>query len=135
MSQYIQSNQSILLPNANYTVSAIDTGKLFFIPVVTGARQINLPAVQIGLHFRFMVKAGAAALGFDVSIVPPTVATVYGLLITQGVTAITIAGAIQNASNGVIFDSTAVTGDWLDVYCDGTYWHVSGMSQIAGGIF
>ena len=67
MSGYVQTNQSFILPSANYTVSAADTGKLFLIPQLGVVITITLPAGQAGLHYRFMA---IATLAFTAAITP-----------------------------------------------------------------
>ena len=124
---FTQSNQPVLIPNDAYTVSVTDSGKLLLSGAITANRTINLPPVQIGLHYRFMDTATAA---FTATIQPRNVdgtvanGLINGVLINQGVTAITLAGALKNAANTVIFTIASVLGDYVDLYCDGVSWHV-----------
>jgi hypothetical protein len=38
----------------------------------------------------------------------------------------------KTAAGDAAFKAVSVLGDYMDVYCDGTNWHVSGMSQVLG---
>ena len=65
MAVYIQSNQNIIVPNANYNVNASDTGKIFILPQTTagvGNIVLSLPAPAAGLHFRFVNGSAAASV-------------------------------------------------------------------------
>ena len=140
MSVYVQTNQPVILGDAAYTVSATDTGKLFlFRTQLNAARTITLPA-EPGLHFRFMVSlnngAGGAnilgaAVNNDAIITSPVNGKVQGtLLCSNGPAAVMV---LKNDANTARFDNTSVTGDYMDVYCDGEFWNISGMSRVTGG--
>ena len=60
MSAYIQTNQIIQLPDSDYTVSSVDTGKIFLISAVTALRIVTLPTpsvINTGLHYVFINRA------------------------------------------------------------------------------
>ena len=60
MSAYIQTNQTIQLPDSDYTVSSVDTGKIFLISAVTVLRIVTLPTpsvINTGLHYVFINRA------------------------------------------------------------------------------
>ena len=59
-SAYIQTNQTIQLPDSDYTVSSVDTGKIFLISAVTALRivTVSTPSViNTGLHYVFINRA------------------------------------------------------------------------------
>lgn len=135
MSSFIQTNQTVLLPNANYTVSSADTGKLMLVPILTvgGDKTITLPAVTAGLHYRFMAIGLIGAIG--------TIQAVAGVGILQGALLNTNVGAadvttlvVKNNAVAANFTATAPIGTYIDAYCDGTNWHVSGMSRVTAGL-
>ena len=64
---YIQTNQPFNLPNANLVISAADSGKIMLFINVTGARTYTLPALQAGLHYRF-INMAPGGLGANVII-------------------------------------------------------------------
>ncbi len=138
MSLYVQTNQIIQLTNAAApanTILAADTGKIMKIPVLTAAtRVITLPALAAGLHYRFMVDVSAIAGLTQIARLTPAAGgtPVNGTLINaNGVAAVTVQ---KNAAAVADFTATAVTGDYIDLYCDGVTWHVSGMSSVAAGL-
>ncbi len=138
MAVYLQTNQTKQLLDAANVISASDTGKLMLIPVLTNDRVITLPTIASGLHYRFMISVAAGGVtptGFLATLTPAAGGNpIFGYLITLGISPITTAGKVKNAAATAVFAATAVTGDYIDCYCDGTFWHVSGMSQIAAGI-
>jgi hypothetical protein len=127
MSGYVQTNQAITLPDSVYTVSAADTGKLFLVPVLAVNRVVTLPAVAVGLHFRFLATA---TLTHTATIT--AAGLVNGVLLNNNAGATTLVA--KNAANSAVMTATAVLGDHVDVYCDGVAWHVSGMSSVAAGL-
>ena len=128
MSGYIQSNQTVLLPNAiTYNVSAADTGKILLIPAQDNPLVISLPTATLGLHYRFLL---IAAVGNFTSITTGVAGGVRGVALT-GNSTIPIT-AIRTAVN---FAGVADRGDYIDAYCySSTSWSISAGSQINGGI-
>ena len=89
MSGYVQTNQIISIAlAADYTISVADTGKTFIIGTVTGARIMNLPQLQSGLHYRFILGAGTGA-GNTLNIISPNALTAYGVLLNTTAATIT----------------------------------------------
>ena len=69
MTNYIQSNYVVTLPNAAaYTVLASDSGKTLLIPGQGAAMAISLPIPQMGLSYKFLVTG--ATVGQIVTITP-----------------------------------------------------------------
>ena len=127
MSLYVQTNQPILLPDADYTVGAADSGKIFIFTTVTGLRTITLPAVSAGLHYIFINKAPGAlgAAGQNVRITG-------GALSMQGILLVgAAAGPVANAYVNFI-GVTSMKGDRLDVICDGIQWSVVATASLNG---
>ncbi len=132
MSGYVQSNQVVHLPYLNTTISAVDTGKILITPQTANAVDVTytLPALALGLHYRFINGAPAALNG--VVRIDGSVGSVFGSLITgptDGVALNDISGDTQ-----IIFDTPSVLGDFLDFTCDGTNWFVDGRSRVAAGV-
>lgn len=137
MSNYIQSNQPVQLVAtgavAAYSVSSADNGKLFFIPVLGGAGAntlaVTLPPLQIGLHYRFIVQGALASV---VTFTPNVAANVIIGVVNNnnaGVPASVVKGGAAN----ITLTATAASSDYIDFYCDGTNWHISGTSRVAAG--
>jgi len=134
MSGYIQSNQTVLLPDSAYTVSAADTGKIMLVSTVTGDRTITLPAAAPGLHYRFINKA-PGALGGNVIVQGAAAGLLNGLIIQLGAAvAATRSLAVTAALSMTFVTAVSVKGDHMDFYCDGTNWSVSAMTSVLGGI-
>src|SRR5690606_34857207 len=65
MSQYIRSNQVIILPYLDLDRTNAESGKVFITPQTAGAVNVayTLPPPESGLHFRFINGAPAALDG------------------------------------------------------------------------
>ena len=127
MAGHVQTNQTIQLPDAAYTVNAADTGKIFLVPTLTAAgRTFTLPAVAAGLRYRFINNPAAATL-VGPGIISGGGTTVHGALLN--VTPVVVAKTGQASCR---FLAASVKGDYIDVMCDGTNWNVSGMSGVVG---
>ena len=139
MSLYIQTNQKVQLLAAGapaaYAVNAADSGKVFCIPALgAGANilAITLPAAAPGLRFKFIAQG---ILASDATITAPAGAFIVGVLLNTTVGTInTIIKTIVGASLTCGLDLRAKEGDFIEVYCDGTYYHVTGISQVVAGL-
>lgn len=133
MSNYIQSNQVVTLPNqAAITVNAADSGKTLLVPAQGAASVITMPSLQAGLRYRFLATA---ALGSNAVITPPTNGTITGtvLNLTPGVAGVcVIASVIKAANNTITLAALAPAGTYLDMNCDGSIWYISGISTAVG---
>jgi hypothetical protein len=109
------------------TLSAADSGKLFSLNAAAGA-QITLPAVatSAGLNFRFQVQALFATTAWTIKAASNVI---QGGVIVNSVN---VLGADENT---ITFSASADTiGDFVQLYCDGVYWYVSGVGATAGAI-
>ena len=114
-------------------LTAVDSGKVFFL-ALAGGFAVTLPAIAVGLNFKFLVQIAPTG---DYTIVTP------------GAPAQIMCGLVH-ASNGADSDSetaftaTTVTfvaaagastiGDGCDIWCDGTSWYVRAYCNISTGI-
>lgn len=129
-SDYIQSNQVVHLPDDDVLdFNNSDSGKIFMIPELSADRTYRIPLRDKGLHFTFINNCGAAnTLGFVATIDPRLVGdTMYGALLN------TPAAVVHkdNAADTQLL-AISVQGDYVDCFCDGTNWYVSGMSGVVG---
>lgn len=137
MSSYIQTNQPVQLvaagAPATYSVSSVDNGKLLFIPVLGGAGvntlAVTLPPLQIGLHYRFIVQG---ALGSAVTFTPNVAANIIIGVVNNNNVGVP-ASVVKTGFANIILTATAASSDYIDFYCDGTNWHISGTSRVAAG--
>ncbi len=134
MTSFIQTNQTVILPDANYSVSVADSGKLMLLPAITGARVISLPPVASGLRYRFMLTGAIAALS-SVTLTPTNaagvavLALVYGVLINN-VAQTTVAVVPKAAADTVVMNTLGPISTYVDCISDGTRWYVSGLSKL-----
>ena len=133
MSAYIQTNQTIQLPDSYYTVSSVDTGKKFLISAVTALRIVTLPTpsvINTGLHYVFINRAPIlGGAGNNVRILGGGAGLMRGTFIA----AATI-GAITGQDGLNFIGNTSARGDKYEVYCDGIECSTFGNSSIVGGI-
>ena len=109
---------------ADTTLTVEDSGKTFLLDA-TG-EEILLPAVAVGLNYKFRVIAAVATT--DWTIVAAT-DVIEGY---ADVNYATIVGANENTISLVA--AAAIIGDEVKLLCDGTSWHVSGHGSAAGSI-
>lgn len=132
MSNYIQSNYVVTLPNAvAYTVLPSDSGKTLLLPGQGAAMAITLPTPQMGLRYKFIITG--ATVGQIVTITPP-VGTVSGMCLTlvPGIAGANVTISLKlNAAASISILAAAARGDWLEMNCDGVNWYVSGISGAA----
>ena len=142
MTTFIQSNQAIQLlaagVAATYIVAVADSGKNIMIPPLGGAALftlgITLPSLQAGLRYRFIAQG---ILASAVTIVPAVAANIFvgTLLLNNGGGPPLITGMIaKTGSANVQLTATAASGDFIDLFCDGTLWYASGASRVAAGL-
>ncbi len=133
MSIYVQTNQIVQLNNADTVILASDTGKLMLIPALTvGQKTYTLPAAQAGLHYRFMTNATPTQIA---AITSAVAGTVQGAVMNTntGALNVTTLVALTNA-NSANFTANALRGTYIDAYCDGVNWHMTGLSRHATGL-
>ena len=129
MTNYIQSNQVVLLPDDDVLIlSSADSGKIYSIPAITNDLTYRLPSLAPGLHYTFINSTTDATLGSIVVIEPTEVGNnVFGMVMNTPAAVIAL-----NDTEDVEFLAASVTGDYVDCYCDGRQWYVSGMSGVIG---
>jgi hypothetical protein len=141
MSGYVQTNKAVQLiaagAAATYAVSAADSGKIHLIPVLGGGGantlDITLPTLEAGLKFKFVAQG---VLASDVTIAPAVAANIFvgTLLLNNGGGPPLVTGMVaKTGSANVQLTATAASGDYIELFCDGTLW-ASGASRIADGL-
>ena len=133
MSGYLQTNQTLKLIYVDSNINEADTGKILMTPRTVGAVDVTytLPALKQGLHYRF-INGSTAALSGDV-IITAGAADIYGSLI-NGPTGGTEFVDVDAKTTIQFVDAKSLLGDYIDLYCDGTYWYVDGKSVVSQGI-
>lgn len=125
------SNPGIVsLADANATISAENSGKTHLIANVSADRTFTLPAVSAGLRYKFVAEVGSAD-GHDWIFVAANTANLFKggvLMIDTDAGPATAAAVVADQSDD---DQLQVNlpqgGTVIEMYCDGTYWIVSGV--------
>jgi hypothetical protein len=128
---YLPAHQSIPAAGATTTLPLHWSGCGIVVPTITGANAtLQLPTVSGNDGWNAEFRLSGALSTYTVTVKSYT-ANVYGV-VTLGPSSMTSAQA--NGSTNIIFSGTAVAGDWIRVWTDGTHWFVSGQSYAAAGL-
>jgi len=102
---------------ANYTVSADESGKVFFAKAVDLV--FTLPATEAGLRYTFIVHTASAVTGLSIS--PAAADAIHG----NGLTSVDDKDLINTAATDAEGDSVTIEGDgvdgWWIVAINGTF--------------
>tara|TARA_R100000231_G_scaffold129264_1_gene100567 strand:+ start:259 stop:678 length:420 start_codon:yes stop_codon:yes gene_type:complete len=112
--------------SAAVTLTSADSGKWYELTSTTGVT-VTLPAVESGLHFRFVV-----ANAFDTSnyiIDSAEGDNIDGILVVNGAS---VAASGEDQINFVA--SAESVGDFIDIWSDGSKWYVWGIGNASGSI-
>ena len=112
--------------SAAVTLTSADSGKWYELAASAGVT-VTLPAVESGLHFRFVV-----ANAFDTSnyiIDSAEGDNIDGILVVNGAS---VAASGEDQINFVA--SAEAKGDFVQLECNGTNWFVSGQAALSGGL-
>ena len=124
MSLYVQTNQCVTLTDANNTISAADTGKIFLIPSVEVAattRTITLPTTQLCLRYKFIMLGLVGALNTSVVAITEGVTSMRGQLTYSGASLSSPAAGVTSFSFiGGVAGAGAGPGDTMEVTCMNT---------------
>ena len=128
------------LTAATNTITAADSGKILVIGH-TDVDSIDLPAVgdAIGVEFKIVNQVFASSdVAIDFQGVT-MIATIFcaddtaaniGVRDTQRYMVYDVTNGATNAGSGGA--KQGVKGDWMDLFCDGTYWYATAFSQTTG---
>lgn len=121
---------NVSVGDANYTILAANSGKVHTIANVSADRTFTLPAVSAGLKYRFVAEVGAAD-GHDWVFVAAATANLFKggvLMVDTDASPASVAAVVADQSDD---DQLQVNlpqgGTAIEMYCDGTYWIVSGV--------
>jgi len=108
------------------TLTAADSGKTLFLNAAGGGTVI-LPALKAGLNFKVIIGATAPTTAWIVDSAEGD--NISGVLNVNGAL---VAAVAEDQINFIA--STAVTGDTIELDCDGTNWYLKGLGSAAGSI-
>ena len=113
------------------TLDPSESGRLVWLESSSGAFSLTLPSVAAGLHYRMMVTehtpTGAITIAAGSAII-------FGKINETEVDT-GDDGPGSNGNTGVsnlIIGVSAVRGDWVEFYSDGTSWYIHGSSAADG---
>jgi hypothetical protein len=136
MTDIISGRYSIFPMGVTFTSSTSQSGSSIFIDSATSAFDITLPAPSystIGLQYKFILKTGGNEVRIDGG-----AGKCYGIKYDKtadpAVTIEVSAVASSAPVRFVIFADVAVSGDTIEMSCDGSYWIFKGVSASEGGI-
>jgi hypothetical protein len=124
-------NQKVATLATGTTLTASNSGTTYLLVQTAGALTATLPSAAAGLSFRFVLKTAAAG-NFTVS-----QAGSGEDFVGRFSSADTTAGASAASSGNTAIQfmgGTAVAGDWIDIWSDGTNWYCSGTGDTQNGI-
>lgn len=117
---------SVKTITAATTLTKEDNGSLCVLNAAAGAT-VTLPALSAGLRFKFVVGAAFATSNWVVA--SPEGDNIEGSLIVAA------AAVTVDAADQINFVNTAENiGDYVNLWCDGTYWYADGIGLTAGSI-
>lgn len=108
-------------------IGASESGKTFVLNSAT-AFVSTLPALAVGLRYKFYCGA-TEVTGGNHTIVPTDDNTIHGQVTLAGA----LLAAADEGSINLIADKF-IQGDWVEVFCDGVGWYVSGQVVTAAGV-
>lgn len=108
------------------TLTPADSGKVIFLNAAGGGA-VTLPALYDGLQLKFIVGATNPTTAWVLT--GATAAKIQGTLVVAGAA---VPAVDEDAINFVA--STAVKGDWVEIYSDGVNYYVSGVGNATGAI-
>lgn len=121
---------AVHLADANATILAANSGKVHTIANVSADRTFTLPAIADGLYYKFVAEVGAAD-GHDWIFVAAATANLFKggvLMVDTDAGPASVAAVVADQSDD---DQLQVNlpqgGTAIEMYCDGTYWIVSGV--------
>ena len=115
-----------LVLDDDYTLTAADSGKLIFLNAAGGGT-VTLPALKAGVFFKIVVGATAPTTAWVIDSAEGD--NISGVLTVNGAL---VAAVDEDQINFIA--STAVSGDMIELECDGTNWYVTGLGSAAGSI-
>ena len=123
--------KAVLSVGSDKTLDPSESGRLVWLESSSGAFDLTLPSVAAGLHYRMMVTehtpTGAITIAAGSAII-------FGKINETEVDT-GDDGPGSNGNTGVsnlIIGVSAVRGDWVEFYSDGTSWYIHGSSAADG---
>ena len=126
---FFNTRRNVHALTAAYTVLASDSGKIFTLDSTGGAYDINLPAIEKGLFYKFVVLEDTPTA--DITIKSSTTnVDLVGKDSQSDLGPSTAGTAVTN----IVVDQVAKQGTYVNLYSDGTGWYAESMGAANGSI-
>jgi len=127
----VKLSQEVL--SAATTLTKYDTGRTFYLDSATEFA-VTLPAPELGLQLSFVVKTAPA--GADYTVVSSGGANIIKGSVTGADLNAATDGDIETAGGDTVsfVSAKAVSGDRVDMTCDGSSWYVRGHCSVFDAI-
>ena len=111
---------------ATITLNASNNGTTFIVPAMSNTCAVTLPinALGAGMNWKFQVNG---TVGNAMTLTAATATTIKGILALSG------GIVIKTAATTTVITATAVAGDVMTIYGDGTNWYILATSSAAAG--
>lgn len=121
---YRKENAEVV--TATNVITANESGKTFFLNSATEFVS-TLPAPELGLRYKFFVKA--APSGADYTIVSASgTDNIHGVAVSAADAGGSVDTTAGTAADTITFvGGQALQGDYVELECDGTYWYAVGV--------
>ena len=123
--------KAVLSVGSAKTLDPSESGRLVWLESSSGAFSLTLPSVAAGLHYRMMVTEHTPTGAIKIA---AGSAIIFGKINETEVDT-GDDGPGSNGNTGVsnlIIGVSAVRGDWVEFYSDGTSWYIHGSSAADG---
>lgn len=120
------------------SLDANDSDKIFMLDAVAGFT-VTLPAIAdagSGWRCRLVIKTAVTSNGY---IITEKVANDTNIVITNGINELDVDTGNDGPYNAghttiTLVHNVAIAGDWLEIFCDGTNFYVTGQTNADGGV-
>lgn len=131
----LKATQSLTAATA--TLTANDSGKAFFLNLITGIA-ITLPAPTDGVEFTFIVGTAPTTANSGTGYVITNSAgtsgdNIVGMVLSAGGAPGDVESTLGGDAVNFVADS-AVLGDRVHLISDGTNWYATAYTAVAGGV-
>ena len=116
----------VVATTATIGLDASNNGTTFIVPAMSNTCAVSLPANALGagMSWKFQVNG---TVGNAMTLTAATATTIKGVLLLSG------GIVIKTAATTTVITATAVAGDVMTIYGDGTNWYINAVSSAAAG--
>ena len=134
INQKCDRSQRVEVLAAAYQLLETDSEKIVMLNLA-GGFTVTLPAVEdagSGWKCRFVAKTAPTTA----YIITEEATKDTDVIIIEGIVNVAGAAGVQNTgcTNVNFVANQAIIGDWVDVFCDGANFYVTGLASVAAGI-